>query len=77
MEGMEGSGGNPSAVILDRYITKKFLGTYCFALALILAITVMFDINEKMEAFQKAPMKEIIFDYFMNFLPYFANQFSP
>lgn len=64
-------------MILDRYIIRKFLGTYCFALALILAITVMFDINEKFEAFQKAPMNEIIFDYFLNFLPYFANQFSP
>lgn len=77
MESMEGPGGDPTALILDRYITKKFLGTYCFALALILAITVMFDINEKLEAFQKAPLKEIVFDYFMNFLPYFANQFSP
>lgn len=63
--------------ILDRYIIRKFLGTYCFSLALILAITVMFDINEKIDAFQKAPLKETVFDYFMNFLPYFANQFSP
>lgn len=63
--------------ILDRYIIGKFLGTYCFSLALILAITVMFDINEKIDAFQKAPLSETIFDYFLNFLPYFANQFSP
>lgn len=63
--------------ILDRYIIRKFLGTYCFSLALILAITVMFDINEKLDAFQKAPLKETVFDYFVNFLPYFANQFSP
>ena len=33
---------------LDRYIIKKFLGTYIFAIILILAITVMFDINEKL-----------------------------
>ena len=63
--------------ILDRYIMGKFLGTYVFAIALILAITVMFDINEKLDAFLKAPLKATIFDYFMNFLPYFANQFSP
>lgn len=42
--------------ILDRYIIRKFLGTYCFSLALILAITIMFDINEKLDAFQKAPL---------------------
>ena len=63
--------------ILDRYIMGKLLGTYVFAIALILAITVMFDINEKLDAFLKAPLKATIFDYFMNFLPYFANQFSP
>lgn len=63
--------------ILDWYIIRKFLGTYLFAIALILAITVMFDINEKLDAFLKAPLKETVFDYFLNFLPYFANQFSP
>ena len=63
--------------ILDRYIIGKFLGTYIFAIFLILAITVMFDINEKLDSFLKAPLKATVFDYFLNFLPYFANQFSP
>lgn len=63
--------------ILDRYIIKKFLGTYIFAIALLLAIVVMFDVNEKFDSFLKAPIKETIVDYFINFLPYFANQFSP
>lgn len=62
---------------LDWYIIKKFLGTYIFAIVLILAITIMFDINEKLDAFLKAPLDATIFDYFLNFLPYFANQFSP
>ncbi len=62
---------------LDRYIIGKFLGTYIFAIALILAITVMFDVNEKLDAFLKAPLKATLIDYFLNFLPYFANQFSP
>lgn len=63
--------------ILDRYIIRKFLGTYIFAIILLLAIVVMFDINEKLDAFLKAPLKATIVDYFINFLPYFANQFSP
>lgn len=62
---------------LDKYITRKFLGTYIFSILLLLAIVVMFDINEKLDAFSKAPLKETVVDYFMNFLPYFANQFSP
>lgn len=63
--------------ILDRYIMGKFLGTYIFAIILILAITIMFDVNEKLDAFLKAPLKATLFDYYLNFLPYFANQFSP
>ncbi len=63
--------------IIDKYIIGKFLGTYVFAIILILAITIMFDINEKFDSFLKAPLKATIFDYFVNFLPYFANQFSP
>ncbi len=62
---------------LDSYIIRKFLGTYVFAIILILAITIMFDVNEKLDAFLKAPLKATIVDYFLNFLPYFANQFSP
>lgn len=63
--------------IIDWYIIKKFLGTYVFAILLLLAIVVMFDINEKLDAFLKAPLHATIVDYYVNFLPYFANQFSP
>ena len=63
--------------ILDRYIIRKFLGTYVFAIVLLLAIVIMFDVNEKLDSFLKAPLKATIVDYFINFLPYFANQFSP
>lgn len=63
--------------IIDRYIIRKFLGTYIFAIALLLAIVVMFDVNEKLDSFLKAPLKATVVDYFVNFLPYFANQFSP
>ena len=31
----------------------------------------------KLDSFLKAPLKATIVDYFINFLPYFANQFSP
>lgn len=64
---------------LDRYIIGKFLGTYVFAIALIISIAVVFDFNEKVDRFMEheAPAKAIIFDYYMNFIPYFANLFSP
>ena len=65
--------------ILDRYIIRKFLGTFFLALALIMAIAVMFDISEKMDDFieRNAPLKAIVFDYYFNFIPYFANLFAP
>lgn len=65
--------------ILDLYIIRKFLGTFFFALALILAITVVFDISEKIDDFieKEARVKVIAFDYYFNFIPYFANLFAP
>lgn len=64
---------------LDWYIIKKFLGTYVFAIALIISIAVVFDYNEKMDKFSNndAPWTAIVFDYYLNFIPYFANLFSP
>ena len=64
---------------LDYYIMAKFLGTYIFAIALIISIAVVFDFNEKMDRFMQheAPWSAIIFDYYQNFIPYFANLFSP
>lgn len=63
--------------ILDLYILRKFLGTYFMATILFLAVIAMFDVTEKLDAFLTAPLKETLFDYFLSFLPYFANQLSP
>lgn len=63
--------------ILDLYILKKFLGTYFMATILFLAVIAMFDVTEKLDAFLTAPLKETLFDYFLSFLPFFANQLSP
>ena len=68
---------NPVLSILDRYILKKFLGTYFLATLLLLLVIAMFDITEKLDAFLTAPLKETLFDYFASFLPYFANMLSP
>ena len=64
---------------LDRYIIGKFIGTYFFAILLIISISIVFDVNENLSKFTEyhAPLKAIVFDYYMNFVPYFANLFSP
>ena len=64
--------------ILDIYIIKKFIGTYLFAILLIVGIAVVFDVAEKMDDFvgKGVPLKTIVFEYYVNFIPYFANLFS-
>ncbi len=64
---------------IDYYIIKKFLGTFFFTLILIICVVIVFDISEKLQDFieRKAPVHAIIFDYYLNFIPYFANMFSP
>lgn len=64
---------------MDRYIIVKFIGTYFFAIILIISISIVFDVNDNLAKFSQyhAPLKAIVFDYYLNFIPYFANLFSP
>jgi lipopolysaccharide export system permease protein len=64
---------------IDSYIIRKFLGAFFFALVLIITIAVVFDFAEKIDNFmeKQAPAEAIVFDYYMNFIPYFATLFSP
>lgn len=64
--------------IIDRYIIRKFLGTFFLTISLILAIAIVFDISEKIEDFitEGASAEEIIFDYYLNFIVYYGNLFN-
>jgi lipopolysaccharide export system permease protein len=66
-------------LLLDWYIIKKFLGTFFFTIALIVSIAVIFDLSEKLDNFleNEAPLNKVLFDYYLNFIPYFAVLFSP
>lgn len=63
---------------LDVYIIKKFLGTFFFSILLIVSIAVIFDFAENVDDFidSKVPAEGIIFEYYLNFVPYFVNLFS-
>lgn len=63
---------------IDFYIIKKFLGTFFYAIALIISISIVFDVSENIDDFMSkdVPLKAIVFDYYLNFVPYFANLFS-
>lgn len=64
--------------LIDLYIIKKFLGTFFLSIVLILSIAVVFDLTEKLDDFyeNQVPLHEIIFDYYLNFIPYYLDMFS-
>ena len=64
--------------IIDRYIIRKFLGTFVYAIILLAVVIIIFDISEKIDDFiqKQAPLKAIVFDYYLNFLPFFINKFT-
>lgn len=57
--------------ILDRYILRKFLGTFFFAIIILAVIACVIDYSQKVDDFvkHKAPLLEIL-NYFKNFMPY-------
>ena len=64
---------------IDAYIAKRFLVTFFVALLLIIGLVIIFDISEKIDDFvqKEAPLEAIIKDYYVNWIPYFINMFSP
>ncbi|HMW12647.1 MAG TPA: LptF/LptG family permease [Chitinophagales bacterium] len=65
--------------ILDRYIIKKFLITFFFAIFLLSAIAIVIDITEKIDEFidNQAPLHAIVVDYYLNFIPWIGLMLAP
>lgn len=65
--------------ILDRYFIKNLLTHYVFVGFAIVLIICMVDYTEKLDNFirTKAPAKAILFDYYLNFIPFWLNFISP
>jgi len=57
----------------------KYLGTFTFTLAMFALITVMFDVSERLDNFLKgkAPLHDIIFQYYAGFVPFYLNMLFP
>ena len=64
---------------LDWYIIKKFLTTYFFLIVIVISIAVIFDFNERIDKLIACPAtwQQICFEFYLNWIPYFANLFSP
>ena len=63
---------------LDKYIIKNFLGTYVFMVILLMSISIVFDISEKLEDFleENLTFGEIVFDYYIYFFVLYSSMFS-
>jgi len=64
---------------LDRYIIRKFLATFFLAIILFSFISVAIDLTEKVDELieKSVPLKETIFSYYFNFLPYIDALLTP
>ena len=62
---------------LDRYILFKFIGTFFFAVAMLMMIIIVFDLSENIDSFLKhnAPWQRVVTDHYLTSIPYFTNQF--
>lgn len=62
---------------LDWYIFKKFIGTFFFAISLLIVVVIVFDVSENVDSFIKnnASLYEVVFHYYIPFIPYFINLF--
>ena len=65
--------------LIDRYILGKYIKTFLLWLVLIIVIVITFDVSEKLDDFLKnqAPVREIVFQYYLNFIPDFFNIYGP
>jgi lipopolysaccharide export system permease protein len=62
---------------LDWYIFKKYLGTFFFSISLLIIIVIVLDVAENIDSFMKnqATLEEVVFNYYIPFIPYFINLF--
>ena len=66
--------------IIDWYILKRFLVTFLFTLLILIPIAIAIDIAEKIDNFLEHAdlgLYQIIDEYYINFIIYYANTFMP
>jgi lipopolysaccharide export system permease protein len=64
---------------IDVYIIKKFLKTFLFTIALISVVSIAIDLSEKVTRLMKseAPIYDVIFSYYLNFIPWIVGLLTP
>lgn len=64
---------------IDWYIFRKYVGTFFFIMALLLAITVVIDFSEKVDTLLEGhiSLSEILLDYELGFIPFISSMLAP
>lgn len=64
--------------LIDRYILRQFLSTYVFVVLILLAITTVIDMTDKMDKFAKAMVTPgQIIGYYLDYIPWIASLVTP
>ncbi len=63
---------------IDWYIIKKIFATFFVAIALLSFVIIVLDLSTKLDDFieHNAPISAVIFDYYLNLIPHYANMFG-
>jgi lipopolysaccharide export system permease protein len=69
----------PMFTLLDRHILRRFLTTFFFMVLMLVLVVVTIDMAENLDEFirKEATLRQIIFDYYLNYIPFLANLLSP
>jgi len=64
---------------LDRYLIRKYLATFFFAVLIFTIISMAIDFSEKVKSFIEKPctLREILFDYYTGFVLYMGGLLLP
>ena len=62
---------------IDAYIFKKYLGTFFFAISMLILVVIIFDVSENIDSFLKhnAPWQRVVVDYYIMSISDYINLF--
>ncbi|TAF33430.1 MAG: YjgP/YjgQ family permease [Cytophagales bacterium] len=65
--------------LLDLYIFRKFITTYCFAVGILVLVVCVIDYSEKTDDFIKHNLSfwQVFSEYYINFILYIVNLITP
>jgi lipopolysaccharide export system permease protein len=69
----------PRLRVLDGYLARQYFQAFFFIVFLVMTVSVVIDFVERLDEFleKKPPLREIVLEYYVNFVFYWANTLAP